>query len=95
MTPTTLRRKLARDFPIKRKIRVLFGECEPDHLAEISMEGDDIWITIGPSTPDEQAHHLLHEYCHAIVFDRHGKQMPRHTVEWARVYAKLYQFYYD
>ena len=95
MTPRTLRRKLAKDFPIRRRVVVISEATDDGSMGECWMEGDSILINLAPAVQDEQAHTLAHEWAHAIIFDRNGKLSTRHTVEWAREFAKIYQTYWD
>ena len=95
MSPRSLRRKLARDFPLSRRVVVTFDECdEPGTMGECWMDGKEIRINIGPAAPDEQCWSLCHEYSHAIHFDKLGKQCGRHSVQWAKYFAKVAQRYF-
>lgn len=95
MSPRSLRRMLARDFPLSRRVVVTFEECdEPGTMGECWMDGKEIRINIGPATPDEMCWTLAHEYAHAIHFDKLGKQCGRHSVQWAKYFAKVAQRYF-
>jgi hypothetical protein len=99
MTPKTLRRKLARDFPVSRRVVLLFETAdEVDSSSELGgcwLEGDVIMIGLAPADPHEQAHTLAHEWAHARICDRRGKLMPRHSREWAYEFARIYARYWD
>jgi hypothetical protein len=99
MTPKTLRRKLARDFPVSRRVVLLFESAdEMDEAGALGccwMEGEAIMIGLAPADPVEQCHTLAHEWAHARIFDRHGKQMTRHSREWAYEFARIYARYWD
>ena len=95
MTPQTMRRKLAKDFPLSRRVVVTFEECDDAAtMGECWMEGETIRINIGPATPDEQCWTLAHEWSHAMHFDRLGKQCGRHSVQWAKYFARVAQTYF-
>lgn len=95
MTPARLRRQLAKDFPVKRRVVVAFGECEePGSMGECWMEGRTIFLTIAPADPAEQCWTLCHEWAHVLRFDETGKQCGRHTQRWAQIYAAIAQKYF-
>jgi hypothetical protein len=95
MTARTLRRLLARDFPLSARVVVSFEECqEPGTMGECWMEDGAIRINIGPASNDEQCWTLCHEWAHAIHFAKLGKQCGRHSVQWAKYFAKLAQRYF-
>ena len=95
MTPRSLRRMLARDFPLSRRVVVTFDDCQDDGtMGECWMDGKEIRINIGPAAPDEQCWTLAHEWAHAMLFDLTNKQIGRHSVRWAKYFAKVAQRYF-
>jgi Zn-dependent peptidase ImmA (M78 family) len=99
MNYKTLRRRLARDFPLSRRV-VVFEES-PEEMDEAGalgvcwFEESTIYIGLAKAAPAEQAHTLAHEWAHARVCDRHGKLMHRHSREWAEEFARIYKRYWD
>lgn len=95
MNARTLRRKIARDFPFSRRVVVTFEECdEPDTLGEAWIDSNTMRINIAPWLSDEEAcHALLHEWAHLLDWDETGRQTRRHSIRWAKMYAKLYNRY--
>jgi hypothetical protein len=95
MTPQTMRRKLARDFPLSRRVVVTFEECDDAAtMGECWMEGNTIRINIAPADPGEMLWSACHEWAHAMHFDKLGKQCGRHSVMWAKYYAAIVQTYF-
>jgi hypothetical protein len=95
VTPQTMRRKLARDFPLSRRVVVTFDECqEADTIAESWIDGRMMRINIAPSLSiPEKIHALLHEWTHLLEWQEIGRQSQYHSVRWAKMYAKLYNRY--
>jgi len=91
MSFRAVRQILKREFPINRRLVVRIDDEMEDRLGECWMDGETINIAIAPASEIEQCHTLAHEYAHARIFDRHGKQRNRHSREWVAEYARIYR----
>jgi predicted SprT family Zn-dependent metalloprotease len=95
MSPRTMRRRLAKDFPLSRRVVVTFEECqEDDTIAESWIDGKVMRINISPALSEpEKVHALLHEWAHLLHWQQIGRQVQYHSVNWAKLYAQLYNRY--
>jgi hypothetical protein len=96
MTLRTARQKLRQAFPISRRVVLTVGACDDGNAAETWMDGETIRIAIDDTLdPAAQLHFLAHEWAHARIFDRYGKQCERHTNEWCKEFAAIYRHFFD
>ena len=92
----TARRHLQRAFPIRRRVIVTRNkEEDPRNMGTAWLTPKAIRINVAPDLPDDGIHILSHEWAHGRIYDRHGKQLGRHTHEWVKEYAVIYRHFFD
>lgn len=91
MNLRSVRRVLSKEFPIQRRVVVSIDDDLGEDAGACELSGQTIVISIAPMSDLEQSHTLAHEWAHARIFDKHGKQRNRHTREWVAEYARIYR----
>lgn len=86
---TTWLRRLRREFPTEKPVRIR----RADRIAEhgITEELETYYrITIRREDWRLMLDTLLHEYAHVMVWD---KEKTHHNHEWGKAYARVYRWY--
>jgi len=64
-----------------------YGSCTAPNKGVITISVD--------SKQQEMIDTIIHEYAHAIDFDRNGCGKEHHSEEWGKCYAEVYRAYLD
>lgn len=98
-----LRDALAESLPVTRPVRLVMRSRIADEFGECALDGNVFTITVNlrvreawsPNgravTVNEASDTLVHEWAHALVWDRQPEASEGHDGEWGRAYAKAYR----
>lgn len=81
---------LRRCFPTKTKLVIRFVDMESEGSTSYSVK--QITICINKKRSKQVRREILvHEYAHALEYDRHGE----HSIYWGKLYAKVFHAMFE
>lgn len=98
-----LRNALSEALPVSRPVRLVMRSRVADEFGQCALNNETFTITINlrvreawsPNgravTVNEASDTLVHEWAHAMVWDKQPCESEGHDGDWGRAYAKAYR----